>query len=540
MAYRNTASSLLCLRTQLLRWGGVLTTATLLGCGGGASGADDGADTSDPTATSDAGTDDSTDDGTDSAETGATDAGGDIEILDVNIIQPEDCGLSVIMEVETSGAATVAVTTISKHGLSMAAPSSEEGTSHRIILAGLHASQEYDLTVTATSATTGIEVSETLPISTEALPVDTQMASLTSTPGGADLTTFGAILHGPVSRKDADPTTPSDTTVALSRDGDGEVNWWFRDLDVSESFVARDVEILDDGRIMLRLPGEVRLINAACEPLGAYTSPIAGWGIHHDASVLPNGNILALARETQEIDVPQLGGLVNLQGDTLIEMNPEGESVWTWSAFDHLDTQRFPGALSANEKTSAGGSYYDWTHGNGIWYDASDDSILISLRHQNWVIKVDHGTGDVLWTLGDGGDFALAGANAEWFYSQHMPSLTADGSVMVYDNGNERPTDPGSYSRAVRMELDMDTMTATQAWSFQAPAYTPFLGGARELESGNVLVTAGGQRTDGVPAYISEVDPSANNEVVWQLEYVDSVIYRAHRHPSLAGETFSP
>ena len=67
-----------------------------------------------------------------------------------------------------------------------------------------------------------------------------------------------------------------------------------------------------------------------------------------------------------------------------------------------------------------------------------------------------------------------------------------------------------------------------------------FLGGAIELESGNVLVTAGGQRTEGVPAYIIEVDPSANNDVAWQLEYPTSVIYRARRRSSIAGETLSP
>ncbi|MGB1698870.1 MAG: aryl-sulfate sulfotransferase, partial [Nannocystaceae bacterium] len=526
-------------------YGAALALSALLGCtsnpdGDESDGTTGGEDTSGGVDTTDSGTEDSdTSDGSDTS-TGGTESGDRISILDLTVIQPEDCGLSVILEVETSLDSMVEVTTTTKDGLELAAAPSLDGTSHRIILAGLHALNDYELTIKATSNADGSSISESELISTGALPTEIQTPSLPATNNGLDPATFGSVVHAPVARSDSDPDSAADTTVALARDVNGEVTWWYRDLSVSENFVARDVDILDDGRIMVRIPSQVWMLNAACEVLATYSSPVAAWTIHHDALVLPNGNILALAREIQEVDVPALGGLVNLQGDTLIEIDPEGEAVWTWSAFDHLDTQRFPGALSSNEKGPPSNSYYDWTHGNGIWYDDSDDSILLSLRHQNWVIKVDHTSGDVIWTLGEDGDFTLAGTGAEWFYSQHMPSITADGSILLYDNGNERPDDPAVYSRAVRMSLDLNTMTATQEWQYQVPAYTPFLGGAIELESGNVLVTAGGQRTEGVPAYIIEVDPSANNDVAWQLEYPTSVIYRARRRSSIAGETLSP
>ena len=58
-----------------------------------------------------------------------------------------------------------------------------------------------------------------------------------------------------------------------------------------------------------------------------------------------------------------------------------------------------------------------------------------------------------------------------------------------------------------------------------------------ELPSGNILIGAGGQRMQGAPAQILEVDPSANNEVVWQVDYDDTFFYRARRATSLAGET---
>ena len=141
----------------------------------------------------------------------------------------------------------------------------------------------------------------------------------------------------------------------------------------------------------------------------------------------------------------------------------------------------------------------------------------------------------VLYTLG--GDFTLDGADSEWFYSQHMPSVTSDGTILVYDNGNERPTEPASYSRVVRYAVDDVNMTSTPSWAYTLPNYTAFLGGVEELPSGNILIGAGGQRMQGAPAQILEVDPSANNEVVWQVDYDDTFFYRARRATSLAGET---
>ena len=33
--------------------------------------------------------------------------------------------------------------------------------------------------------------------------------------------------------------------------------------------------------------------------------------------------------------------------------------------------------------------------------------VVLSLRHQDWIIRIDRATGEVLWRLGDGGDFTL-------------------------------------------------------------------------------------------------------------------------------------
>ena len=136
-------------RSRRPQWCASLTVFALLGCTANPAGTSDGDETTGEDAST-SGTDTGTATATETGETGNTETGDGIAILDVNILQPEDCGLSAIIEVETSEASAVEVTTISKDGLNMAAPQSTGGTSHRIILAGLHASQNYDITITAT------------------------------------------------------------------------------------------------------------------------------------------------------------------------------------------------------------------------------------------------------------------------------------------------------------------------------------------------------------------------------------------------------
>ena len=476
-------------------------------------------------------------DSADGSSGSGEDSGDGPAITSATVSIPDNCGLTAVVEVVTDVDADVRVEFEDSNGLDVTTASSS-GTDHRVFVTGLHAEQSYNLAVVATAPDTGATSSEVVAVSTGPLPADTPTPVVSQSDPDLALDTFGHTLVGPVLR-DGEAAQVADVPVVVSLDPTGEVDWWFTDPEVSNTYVARSFSKLDDQRFVLRTPGEIRVLNPACEVVASYVSEIPGWNLHHDVIELPSGNILALAREIQQVDVAFLGGNVNLQGDTLIEWNPAGEVVWTWSSFDHLDTQRFPGNLSQTPKGPPNNIYYDWTHGNGIWYDAGDDAILLSLRHQNWILKVDHQTGDVLWTLGDEGDFSLAGAGAEWFYSQHMPSLLPDGTVLLYDNGNERPG-MAQYSRAVRFDVDAESMTATQLWSYQTPAYTPFLGGAERLESGHILVSAGGQRDDTVPASMIEVDPDDANAVIWQVDYPASYFYRARRASNLAGETRAP
>ena len=162
-------------------------------------------------------------------------------------------------------------------------------------------------------------------------------------------------------------------------------------------------------------------------------------GTHHDFVVLPSGHLIVIASTTETLSdgttptgdiIIDLGDMENIGGNN---PNHTPQPVWAWNEFNHLDTNRRPY------------SYPDWTHTNAVIYSKDDGNLIISIRHQNWLVKIDYnngaGAGDILWKLGavlptdttpeDTADFTLLNADGtpdtnltDWFYAQHGPSFT--------------------------------------------------------------------------------------------------------------------
>ena len=159
--------------------------------------------------------------------------------------------------------------------------------------------------------------------------------------------------------------------------------------------------------------------------------------VHHEVIELPNGHWIFLVCLTKDFtDLPGFPGVTTVLGDAIIDVDTNLNPVWVWNSFDHLDVNRHPF------------SFPDWTHSNALLF-AADGNLLLSMRHQNWIIKIDYkngtGTGDILWHLGQGGDFTLAGGTdpTDWNYAQHGPAFFSAATSGVFDlgvmdNGDDR------------------------------------------------------------------------------------------------------
>ena len=195
----------------------------------------------------------------------------------------------------------------------------------------------------------------------------------------------------------------------------------------------------------------------------------------------------------------------------------------------------------------------DWTHTNAVVYSQSDGNLIVSMRHQSWVVKVRYtdgkGDGSVLWKLGYQGDFTLSNgtAPADWQYAQHYPffvgSSTAGQFKMVPDGQRKQPCFRGwgklwddrraaCFSTVPIFAIDETAKTATVAWRRTLPVsiFNSFGGDAQVLANGNVEYDLCGLATGGE---VDEVTQDANQTLVWTLTTAGNQQYRALRTPSL-------
>jgi hypothetical protein len=244
------------------------------------------------------------------------------------------------------------------------------------------------------------------------------------------------------------------------------------------------------------------------------------YGFHHEFLRLPNGNIVTLGWTQRTISVS--GTPTRYAGDMLMVLDEDLQLVWTWDAFDHLDVNRAPilGELCGPGPCPLIGAV-DWLHENAVSWSPADGNLLISVRHQDWVIKIDyaHGKGDghVIWRLGQDGDFAVISSDpSPWFSHQHYAHYQDDSTLLLFDNGNtRRASDPSADSRGQVWRLDEEAMTATLVVNLDVGNYSGELGTAERMPNGNYVFDSGSQGQlfgqsiemlpDGTKVYVQEV-----------------------------------
>ena len=276
--------------------------------------------------------------------------------------------------------------------------------------------------------------------------------------------------------------------------------------------------------------------------LTAIGSPLQVANLHHDILKLPNGHYVILFNFNPVL--PD-GSTSPVTGDGLVDWDPvQGKPVWTWSAFDHLSTSHAPYSPT------------DWTHSNAVIYSPDDGNLIMSMRNQNWLLKINYkdgaGDGTVVWRLGPDGDFTMPGGQAplEWNYGQHYPTVVSPNSsnifsLMFFNNGNNRLVDSANdicgttgfipcYSSVPIVQLNESAKTAQVTWENKlSPHYSICCGDALVLPNGNVEYDVAFDVTTPNQSFFQEVTQDQNPQLVWQMNLVGQLAYRGFRIPSL-------
>ena len=331
--------------------------------------------------------------------------------------------------------------------------------------------------------------------------------------------------------------------TALVTDLDGNIIWYYNP---GNGASPTPMKLMQNGHFLMNV-GDLREVDLGGNIIRSVTTDEVNQSLqaqgysftisvfHHDVIVLPNGHWITLANTSKQFtDLPGYPGVTNVLGDALIDIDLNGNVAWAWSGFDHLDVNRHLMGLP------------DWTHSNAIIY-APDGNLFLSMRHQSWVLKIDYadgaGTGDILWKLGNEGDFTLTGGDvSDWFYAQHYPNLEAtSGSQLTYsvmDNGDLREDSNNvactttCYTRATVFQVDTDSKTATLSWQYLPGLYSYWGGSIGLLDNGDMEFDLTTVAT--TPASrVMELTYPGTPETVWQLDLTGENAYRAFRIPSL-------
>lgn len=287
----------------------------------------------------------------------------------------------------------------------------------------------------------------------------------------------------------------------------------------------------------------------------AYKVQIDGYDkhnlLHHDVIELPNGNLLATSHEPDsEYVQDQMNEIDRETGKTVQEIN--AKDFFPKEAYEEYDGK------NADEG--------DWFHQNTIWFDETDNTILVSGRSQDAIIKLSYPEAEIQWILAahenwpeDYEQYLLEpeSDDVKFQTAQHAVKTLPDMDdnpdtldVLLFDN-NEVITRgdkdvSGDYSRAVQYRINEKEKTVDEVWSYGEERgksfFSTIVGNTQYLyDTGNRLITSGYIEPEDDPdsriSKIVEVDDQDDAEVIYEItvsgfdEGSSRQAYRAVRIP---------
>ncbi|MEY4767413.1 MAG: Arylsulfate sulfotransferase AssT precursor [Pseudomonadota bacterium] len=327
-------------------------------------------------------------------------------------------------------------------------------------------------------------------------PLKTTVSKSDKIEPGFTLISVRRRMIGPDTPENRNFTTKFGLLVAI--DNEGQVVWYYR----SKVRIA-DFDYLPEKQHFIFLTVDFRAfeMDLLGNQIATWYStgpkieregiPIETMAMHHDIDILPSGNFLTQGTQPKAIDNYYTSETDSkaprkrqerVIGDELLEFQPDGKVVWRWNVFDYLDPFRL-GYGTFDDYWGKRGfpDTVDWTHGNAQLYDSRDNSVIMSLRHQDAIIKVDRQTNQIKWifsasTRGWSPELKTKllkfDKNTRPPYHQHGLSLTPQGTLLVFNNGNfqalpfDKPKMPSDiHTQAMEYQIDEKNLTAKEVWA---------------------------------------------------------------------------
>lgn len=408
------------------------------------------------------------------------------------------------------------------------------GTGHNVPVLGLYPDHENQVVLTVSN--NDVQISDTLLIQTEPLPdfLPTTEINVLNESQMEPGMHFNEVHIGNAGAFNTHP---------IIFDNNGDIRWY---MDLSEhERITWPIQFNDDGTFFAVFGVTIVEYDMLGNELNRIV--LEGNEMHHEIIKLPNDNyVIAISRVG--INMIKNGEEMTSVEDYIIEVDPTSGSIVTeWDMAEVLDVNR----------TTLTDGGVDWFHMNAIWYDESDESLIVSGRNQGivkvnwdnelqWILAPHKGWGKAgrfekteettpyLLTAVDSdgtpyseeiqlGDVELDAFS--WAWGQHKPMILPNGNLFVFDNGFNRNFGTASnYSLATEYRIDEENMTVEQVWSYGKErgdeTFSNIISDVHHLpETGNRLFA---------PGLVNIPDPASK---VVELSYPDKqVVFESTLH----------
>ncbi|MVM35024.1 hypothetical protein GO755_33670 [Spirosoma sp. HMF4905] len=431
----------------------------------------------------------------------------------------------------------------------------DTGTQHSVPVIGLYANYANTVDIRVVNDSGDTLANSTVTIQTGDLPPN-MPASITAAPFDETKVASGLILVSNYSTLGtSSPSTP------YFMDAYGDIRWVldYRSHDQLKALSFDDgIERLRNGNFFF---GDINTsVIYEVDLFGKLVNhwDLSGYIFHHNVIEKPNGNFVLTASKPGST---KTDGTATIE-DYVIEIDrQEGNIVNVWDLKQSLDEQRT--ALSQSSYVTAS----DWFHGNSVVYDSTDNTIVVSGRHQG-VVKLDY-QNNVKWILAphkgwtvnrrnedltqyllkpvdangnlitssDVMNGLITTADFEWNWYQHSNIFLPNGDIMVFDNGDIREYNSAAsrYSRAVAYKINPTTMTVQQTWTYGQErgieTYSQIISSVQFLAASNHVIFGPGYQvsnTTGQGGKVVEID-YATKEVVSEISISSANGWGFHR-----------
>lgn len=230
---------------------------------------------------------------------------------------------------------------------------------------------------------------------------------------------------------------------------------------------------------------------------------------HHDFAELPGSRISWISWQYLENT-----WFPNLQADVVTDVVRTadlGERAETdqrlFSLYDTVGMEPWWTCVHMNPTSQIPG-YAEWSHSNSLMYEPVSNRLFLYARYWDALLAFDADSGALDWSLGGPMDAFEAKAGTTLPSHAHLSHLW-DGGALFFDNANH----VSDASRVVELAWDEAAGTVEEVWSYSDGTFVSYLGDARKLPGGNVLIA---WSTDG---RFTEVTP--DGDVVWEARTQD-------------------